>query len=371
MRAERLLAVGAVAFIAGKCAVLASNAVRFPVLNAHPVSPTAAAGVSVLIPARDEESNLTANLPALLCDARVGEVLVLDDGSTDGTAEVVRRFAATDPRVRLLTGQPLPPGWTGKTWACHQLAAAATHDLLLFCDADVRLAPGAVPAIVAEAAKQNSAVFSVFPRQQTNSVGERLLVPLIDDVLLCFLPHDLLDAPVPAAATANGQLLMFHRHAYDRLGGHAAVRGAIVEDVRLALNTRRAGLRLGLALGGSAVTARMYDGYAATVRGFAKSLRAAHGGSRALVIATSVGHLAAYTAPWVAIGRTARRRGVLDPWWATAAGLGLLERAMLNHVTGRRAYWEVSLIPLTPVAALPLAASALRRTRRWKGRTYP
>ncbi|HEY2268641.1 MAG TPA: glycosyltransferase family 2 protein [Streptosporangiaceae bacterium] len=358
------LARAVLAFHAVKLAGLAANLVMFPVLRLQAAAPPGAcrADVSVLVPARDEALRLPALLAGLLAQD-VTEIAVLDDQSSDGTDAVVLRAAAADPRVRLVRGTPPPPGWTGKNWACLQLAAAARGDILAFCDADVILAPGAVDACWAQMCAQHADVFSVFPRQHTATLGERLLVPLIDDVLLAFLPHCLLRLPVPSAATANGQLLMFRRGAYDRLGGHAAVAGDITEDLALAHRARRAGLRLGLALGGDLVGARMYSGYADSVRGFGKNLRAAHGGHDGTLAATAAWHLLAYTLPWLAW-----RRGRA---WQAAAVLGLAQRVLVNAKTGRGAPGEAALVPVTPLAALPVYALAFRRNARWKGRSYP
>lgn len=367
MNGERVAALAAAGFIGLKCAVVAANLAVFPVLRPVAREAVPAGRVSLLVPARDEEDNLARSLPGLLAQP-ADEILVLDDGSRDATAEVVRKAADTDPRVRLLTGQPLPDGWMGKAWACHQLGREASGDVLVFCDADVRLVPGALSAVLAEAERQRADVFSVFPRQRTGTPGERLLVPLIDDVLLSFLPHRLLDAPVPLAATANGQLLCFRRAAYDLLGGHASVRSAVVEDVRFAVRTRQAGLKLGLALGGDLVGARMYEGFDAAVDGFAKNVLAAHGGSRPLLAASAAWHLLAYTAPWLrmrAHGAGRSRRA-----WAVAAGLALAERVAVNAKTGRGDYWEAALMPVTPLAALPVCVRAMRRTRVWKGRRF-
>ena len=362
MKIEPVAAAAVLAFLTVKCAVLAVNRTAFPTLQRQTGS-ALAPRVSLLLPARDEESNLRLTLPGLLAQP-AAEILVLDDGSQDETATVVEEVAAGDPRVRLIAGDPLPRGWVGKTWACHQLGQAATGDVLVFCDADVILERGALAAVMAEFQRQRADVFSVFPQQRTGAFGERFLVPLIDDVLLCFLPHQLLELPIPAAATANGQLIAFRRPAYERLGGHRGVRRALVEDVRLALRTRRAGMRLGLALGGALVGARMYDGYAASVAGFGKSLRAAHGGSRTLLAATASGHLIAYTVPWLRMHRQVRTV------WAVAAALGLAERIVVNAKTGRGDWWECALVPVTPLAALPAYALAMRRTRHWKGRRY-
>jgi len=352
-----LLSTAAAAFHIVKTAGLIFNLRDFPVLRRgfRPGRPR----TSLLVPARDEAARLPRVLPGLLAQP-ADEVLILDDGSTDGTAGAVASFH--DRRLRLLRGEPRPDGWIGKNWACHQLAAAATGELLVFCDADVILRPQALNAVWAEMARQRADVFSVFPRQITGTVGERLLVPLIDETLLSFLPHRLLDLPVPSAATANGQLIAFDRTAYAALGGHAAIHDRIVEDVALARRSRRLGFRLGLALGGDLVQARMYGGYQSTVAGLGKSLRAAHFDSGAVLAASAAFHLAAYTMPWVLWNR--------GPAWRTAAVLGVAERVLTNAKTGRGAYAEAALVPVTALAALPVYAVAARRRARWKGRVY-
>jgi glycosyltransferase involved in cell wall biosynthesis len=347
------------AFHVVKVAGLASNLSAFPTLATGQRAP-GRPRTSILVPARNEADRLPETLPGLLRQP-ADEILVLDDASTDGTAAVVA--AVADPRLRLLRGSPPPAGWVGKNWACHQLARAATGDLLVFCDADVRLRPGALEAVWANCRRQRADVFSVFPRQITGSLGERLLVPLIDENLLAFLPHRLLDADVPSAAAANGQLLAFRRRAYRAVGGHEAVRDRIVEDLALARRSRRLGLKLGLALGGDLVATRMYDGYGDAVRGLGKSLRAAHGGSDLALAATYAWNLTAYTVPWL---RWRRGRA-----WRWAAVLGLVERALVNAKTGRGSYAEAALVPVTAPAAAPMYAVALRRVARWKGRRYP
>ena len=352
------LGTAVAAFHAVKLAGLAVNLVAFPTLR--PGSSPPAGRVSLLVPARDEAGRLSQTLPGLLAQP-ADEILVLDDGSTDATAGLVSWLADRDPRLRLLTGTPPPAGWVGKNWACQQLADAASGDVLVFCDADVFLAPGALAAVLAAMREQRAEAFSVFPRQRTGTLGERLAVPLIDEVLLSFLPHPLLRLPFPAAAIANGQLFAFRSDTYRRLGGHAAVADRIVEDLALARRVRRAGHRLGLALGGSLVQARMYRGYGEALRGFAKSLRGAHYDSRALLVANLAWHLVATTAPWFLLDRGRA--------WRLSAAAGILERLLVNAKTGRGAPAEAALVPFTAPAVAPAALLSLG-TVEWKGRRY-
>ncbi|HEY0934068.1 MAG TPA: glycosyltransferase, partial [Trebonia sp.] len=205
-------------------------------------------------------------------------------------------------------------------------------------------------------------VFSVFGRQITRSLGEHLITPLIDDVLLCFLPFGLLSADVPQAATASGALLVFTRSAYDHLGGFAAVRGEIVEDLAIAQRTRKAGFKLGLALGGQQVGVRMYSGYREVLTGMSRGLLPASGGSRTRLVLGAGWHLFVYTLPWVAV---LRRRG-----WLVPLILGVTERILVEIKTERRMVWQALLTPLSPLAAAPIVARALRGTQRWKGRVY-
>jgi hypothetical protein len=354
-------------FLLLKLTTLVMNLAWFPVLGkGRRLSRQAPAGwetVSLLVPMRDEAATLAQFLPAILSQSGVSEVIVLDDQSTDGSAALAQSMMAGFPHARLVRGTAAPPGWVGKNWACEQLAAEAAGELLLFCDADLRLAAGAVEAALRQMAVQQADVFSVFPRQLTGSLGEALVTPLIDDVLLCFLPFGLLSANVPAAATANGSLVVFRRAALTELAGFASVRSEIVEDVALARRARRAGLRLGLALGGDLVQARMYTGYREVVVGLGRGLLAVTGGSRLRLAAATGWHLVVYTLPLVAASR--RRR------WLLPLGLGLAERLLVGLKCHPRAAWQAVLTPLCPLAFIPVALQAMRRRQQWKGRSYP
>lgn len=344
------------AFLGTKLAVLLVNLRLFPTLR-RPAGPgTALADVALLVPARDELHRLPRTLPGLL--GTDTEIVFLDDRSTDGTAEHLQTHA---PAARVVRGRPRPPGWAGKTWACAQLAEATDAEVLVFCDADVELADGAVEAVVREMRRQGADVFSVLPRQLVGSWSERLLTPLVTDVVLCLLPFPLLKAPAPSAAVANGSVLAFTRDAYRRVGGFEAVRDELVEDVAMARLTRRLGLRLGLALGGDLVRVRMYESHREVVLGLGRGLTAALGGRRWPVVAGLALHLLAYTLPILLL---ASRR------WRWVAALGIVERLLVEAKTGGRDWTAAVAVATAPVVAVPVVRQALRREQIWKGRRY-
>ena len=344
--------------LAWKLGVLLLNAATFPRLRPATGS-RQRQRVSVLIPARDEAANLRCTLPALLAQRAVqageAELLVLDDESCDDTAQVCRRLG-----VRVLAGQPLPDGWRGKNWACWQLAGAAGGGWLLFTDADVLWHAGALDAVLAEAGRTRADLLSVWPRQTNRTLGERLLTPLLDNLLLCWFPAPLARLPHPEASAAIGQVMLFQRAFYGRLGGHAAVRGELMEDVALARATKGAGGRLGVALGGKWLSVRMYRSYPEAVRGLAKMTLPFHRGWRWALPLTWGLHALVYLRPWL----------LRQP---VPLALSVLEGLLLRRVVGRLSPadgLEVLFTPLLPLLAAPVYVQAARKSVRWKGRVY-
>lgn len=355
---RRLTALGTSLAVAGSLHAL-WNARRLRVPPADP--PPVAEPVAVLVPARDEAGRIEGCLRSLVDQTGVRDlrVLVLDDGSTDGTADVVRRLAGADSRVQMLSGAPLPDGWWGKPWACAQLASAAGPDVsvLVFVDADVVLAPDAVASAVALLRWSGLDLVSPYPRQVARSLSERLVQPLLQWSWLTTVPLRVAErSPRPSLAVANGQFLVVDAVAYRRGGGHAAVRDRMLEDVALLRAVRRAGGRGSVVDGTSLAGCRMYDGWPALRDGYAKSLWSAFGspgGAAAVVGLLGLAYV------WPAVAALRGSRVGLAGYAAGAAGRAVAARRTDSRV------WPDSLAHPASVATFGwLVAGSLRRRRR-------
>jgi hypothetical protein len=238
--------------------------------NAEPLSP-----VSVLIPARNEELGIGACVRSALASRHVElEVIVLDDHSSDKTADIVLALAAEDGRVRLERAPPLPDGWCGKQHACFTLAGRATFDTLTFLDADVRLHPDALARMARFLKRSGAELVSGFPHQETGTLLEKLLIPLINWLLLCFLPlWGMRHFRWPAFGAGCGQWFMTTRFAYEKVGGHAAVKASFHDGLTLPRAYRRAGFYTDICDASNLATCRMYRSARAVWFGLAKNAR--------------------------------------------------------------------------------------------------
>jgi hypothetical protein len=321
-------------------------------------------GISVLIPARNEEANIGAACACVLASEGVDlDLCVLNDGSTDATAAILAGIA--DSRLRVLTGTGLPAGWSGKQHACARLAEAARHELMVFVDADVRLAPDALSRMVGFMQRNDVGLASGFPRQVTRSWAEMLLLPLIHLLLLGYLPMARMQRDVsPALGAGCGQIFIARRADYVRAGGHAAIRASLHDGITLPRAFRRAGIMTGLFDATGFAQCRMYQDSAGVWEGLTKNATEGMAKPVALPIWTLLlagGHVL----PFLLLpGRLA--------WAACCCAWGL--RAMLAW-RFRQSWLSVMLHPVGMVALLGLqwvallrAASGVKAT--WRGRAY-
>jgi chlorobactene glucosyltransferase len=260
--------------------------------------------LSILVPARNEEVNIAACVRSLVAQRYERlEVLVLDDLSKDATANIVTQLIDELPlsqkgRLRLLHGTDLPPGWVGKNFACHQLAQHAQGDYLLFTDADTVHDSEAAVAILACMKRLSVPFLTAQPEYLFGSLGERLILPTLNFMNMTSLPVPLVNsAKNPALVTGNGQLLCFERAAYAVIGGHVAVKGCILEDVRLAHAIKSVGYRMHFVDAQALIHCRMYQSLAEVWRGYSKNFFAFYNYSLSAVVVGLLLSLVLYIIP--------------------------------------------------------------------------
>lgn len=236
--------------------------------------------ISILIPARNEENCILQCIESIKTQSYKNiEVLILDDNSTDKTRAIIEDAIRLDDRFKLLEGQITPNQFTGKNYACAQLAEAANGTWLLFLDSDTTLGEGAVQKAVAIAKQESAQLVCLWPRQTTITKSEKLLIPLLSFILLAFLPLRFAERTRWDIFTAaNGQFMLFDRSIYESCGGHKALKDEILDDIRLAQMVKRKQGKVIVRDAGPHVQCRMYDSFEAIWLGFRKNIYAAFNG---------------------------------------------------------------------------------------------
>jgi chlorobactene glucosyltransferase len=239
----------------------------------------APAGITAIVPARNEEGVIAACVRSLAQQPEIAEILVINDQSTDGTAGVLQQLTAEVPHLRVLETQEVPPGWVGKNNAVWIGASQAKSPWLLFTDADAELAPAAATRALQVARETGAALVSFSPEQLAETWYEKSLIPFVYCRLAKHFSFEAVNNPSSPAAAANGQFLMIRRDAYDAIGGHASVAGEVLEDVALAKRAKAAGYRLWFGSGKGIVRTRMYRSFDSMWEGWKKNLYLLSGGT--------------------------------------------------------------------------------------------
>jgi glycosyltransferase involved in cell wall biosynthesis len=229
--------------------------------------------VSAIIPARDEEAMIADCLGSVCRQVYPRlEILVIDDRSTDRTNEIAQGFAERDARVRVLSNDQLPPGWTGKTYVLHRAAFQARGQWLWFLDADTVHAPEFLSVMMQYARTQRAALVSLLPELRCETFWEQVVQPLGGIVLMQSFPLHKVNDDRSKLAFANGQSILVERSAYEAAGGHEAVRDRFVEDIGLAQKVKALGLPIRTTLVRGLVTCRMYASLGQLMRGWSRIL---------------------------------------------------------------------------------------------------
>lgn len=321
--------------------------------------------VSILIPVRNEEDNILTLLNSVLQQEHGHyEVIILDDDSTDGTYQLCSDFCDKHPQFRFMKGEPLPNGWLGKNFACHQLAKAAKGKYLLFVDADEQLYRGLISAAVYRMQLRKLALLSLFTDQDMRTIGERMVVPLMHYVLLNLLPIKLIYlSKNPSFSAASGQFMLFDAAVYKRYQWHEMARDRVVEDVEIMKLLKWKGEKGESLLANGLISCRMYTGFSSAISGFSKNFLAAFNYN----IFGFICYLLVILGGPMLIFATLNVQLIL-----MLCGLIILTRIMISLSSGQNAFYNVVLHPLQMLSLLILGISAIQNhlTRKnvWKGR---
>ncbi len=336
-----------------------------------PASPDTFPPVAVVVPARDEAPVIEATLRSLLGQEYAGpfRVILVDDGSTDGTGALAHTLA--DPRLQVVDGTPPPSGWSGKLWAVAQgITQAEGAELILLTDADIVHDPGHLATLVTLAERRDLDMVSEMVALACDSLAERALVPAFVYFFQLLYPFAWVNDPLRATAAAAGGTILIRRRALSRIGGIAAVRGALIDDVALARAVKRGG-RIWLGHSALARSVRPYPAFADIWRMVARTAYVQLRFSPLLLVATTLGMALTFlAAPAAALhGHGLARLLGFAAWAGMAASyLPTLRRFR------RSAIWA----PILPAVALFYMAATVGsavdhhrgRGVRWKQRAY-
>lgn len=322
--------------------------------------------ISIIIPARNEENNIENILQDLLNqNYKNTEIVVFDDESEDRTASKVLSLAEKHPNIRLLSSQGLKKGWLGKNHACHHASLHASGEYLVFIDADVRLKPIFLESALAHFKKHRLSLMSIFPVQKMQTFGEKISVPLMNQILLSLLPMRFVRT-VPSFASlsaANGQFMLFKAAVYQRYLPHKQFRTEKVEDIAIARFLKKNKEKIDCLTGNSSISCRMYQSFSDAVQGFSKNIADFFGGSFALCITYWMTTAFGFIPVLMVQGRE---------YALALISAQILTRLFISISSKQSAVFNILSAPLQQISTGIVIFAALRNTilkkNTWKGR---
>ncbi|MEO6694467.1 MAG: glycosyltransferase [Ignavibacteria bacterium] len=341
------------------------NLFTAPALSKNKINGNSAK-VSILIPARNEERNIENCLRHVTAQSYSNiEIIVLDDFSKDSTLAKSLQMSETDNRIMVVEGEELPRGWTGKNWACMQLAKKASGDYLLFIDADVTLGKEAVESSIFEMNNLKTDMLSVFPKQIMNSIGEKLTVAILNWLMISFLPlKKVYSSKNSFYAAANGQFMMWKRNVYFETGGHESVKDKIVEDIELSRMLKTKGYKIATLLCDDLVTCRMYSSFSESLAGFTKNYFPSSGLSEWKFISILILIVFSYLYPLILMFDSVLFMSIV--------GVIILNRAIISMISHQSLIMNTILFPFQLLTMLYIGLRSVAAIKYgnvyWKGR---
>ncbi len=361
---------------------------RRPPIQPQTPKPEQIGVVSIVVPTLNEAARIRPCLDGLTRQSyEVREILVVDSDSTDGTQDIVRSYQARDPRVRLLTDDPLPPGWVGRPWALDYGFRHISPDSTWFLgiDADTQPQPGLVASLISDMEQDGFDLVSLAPKFILKSPGEFWLQPaLLMTLVYRFGPAGSSEA-ASQRTMANGQCFMARRSWLERLDGYQTARTSFCDDVTLARNLASQGAKVGFWDGSQVLFVRMYEGIQETWKEWGRSLDLKDASSRAQLWSDVFFLILAQALPWLLVPGLGWVQHIvpqdgsltLQILWELNIGLLVLRFGMQAAVAsayrfnGAPGSWAFVFSPLADVpAVIRIALSAWHTPTQWRGRQY-
>lgn len=335
--------------------------------------------VSILIPARNEETNIEKCIKAFLKqDYPELEILVLDDNSTDNTYNIVKKISEKNKNVKVFKGKPLPQGWLGKNFACFQLSRYAKGEYFVFTDADTHHLQNSISSSLAALLNNGLDALCPFPREIMVTIHERMSIPFMNFVILLFMPLALIrKSKNPLFCTGVGQYLLFKREVYFGMGGHAAVKGKILEDVQITKKTKEMGYSYMIFDGRKIISCRMYKNFKQVFTGYSRFLFSAFDYNTSMLTIAIIFFILLFLLPniFFPIGLILYHwpREILLPIFAQISIVSFIR--MVNALRFKEKLLDIFLSPLSIVYIVFIAINSVLQHKLgngiyWKGRTY-